>query len=60
MHTYVGDVPLQVHNSCHFLSDTGFINGQFAVCADQLNQVNHELLVGPACLAKTNPCMAFT
>lgn len=59
MHAYVGDVPLQVHNSCHLLSDSGFIDGQFPVSADQLSQVNHELLVGPTCLSNTHSFMIF-
>ena len=54
MHAYVGDVPLQVHDSCHLLPDAGFIDLQFPVSADQLGQVNHELLVGPACLSNTH------
>lgn len=54
MCAYVGDVPLQVHNSRHLLFDAGFIDGKAPVSADQLSQVNHELLVGPTCLSNTH------
>lgn len=53
-HAYIGDVPLQVYDSCHLLSDVGFIDGQSTVGADQLRQVNHELLVGLTCLSNTD------
>lgn len=57
MHTYVSDVPLQVHNSRHLLSDAGLINGQSPVSADQLSQVDHELLIGPTRLPHTHTRM---
>lgn len=51
MHAYIGNISLQVHNSCHLLSDAGFIDVQSPVSTDQLSQVNHKLLVSPACLS---------
>lgn len=57
---YIGDVPLQLHNSCHLLSDAGLIYGQSPVGADKLSQVNHELLVGSTCLSNTCTFMILT
>lgn len=50
---YIGDVRLQVHYSSHFIFDTRFVDGQSPVRADQLCQVNHELLICPTCLSNT-------
>lgn len=60
MHAYVSNVPLQVHNSRHLLFDASFIDGQSPVSADQLSQVNHELLIGPTCLSNTHPNFTLT
>lgn len=48
---YISNVPLQVYDSCHLLSDACFIDGQSTVRTDQLRQVNHELLIGLTCLS---------
>lgn len=50
---YVGNVRLQFYDSRHLFSDEGFVDGQPTVSADQLSQVNHELLIGLARLSKT-------
>lgn len=50
---YVGNVRLQFDDSRHLFSDEGFVDGQPTVSADQLSQVNHELLIGLARLSNT-------
>lgn len=47
---YVGNFRFQLYDPLHLFPDEGLVDGQPTVGADQLRQVNHELLVGPTCL----------